>query len=145
LVAEGAAGRPLETARTELKPGDVVYIAKASDAGQVAVVQSTVKGIRLEPQGKVVEAVVSGPHGTPLLDSQGRVVAVPPVWVAEAREPFKESRPTSSSPDMPLEKAKPAGPAPIVPRTIEDIPPERREKLEKAYRPQPDTKDDWMK
>jgi hypothetical protein len=145
LVSEGSAGRPLEPA-PEPKTGSLVYVLKVGNTGLVGVTQSTVKRVLFEPPAKVIEVAADGTAGAPLLDGQGQVVAVatgsdgrfvsiPPVWLTEAREPFKEAKP-------PVATAPPEAPAPgtaatpgRVPKSVEDIPPERREKLEKAFNP----------
>jgi hypothetical protein len=162
LVARGTGSRPLVLSRTEAKAGDLVYAAKVNPQGKLALSQSTVKRVVLEPRVKVIEAGVSAPNGAPLLDAQGQLLAVatkadgkyvsvPPLWITEALDPFKEEKaPTPEAPPV----AQPGAPgAPAAPGmqpqpnqdALKHISPEQRARLEKAYRPPPDTKDDWMK
>ena len=161
LVAKGTGSRPLVLARTDAKIGDLVYAAKIGEAGKVGLEQSIVKRVAFEPKGKVIDAGAKAPVGAPLLDSQGqllavatktegRYVTVPAVWITEALEPFKEEKPPTPAPEP---EPQPAGAQPAAPGTqpqpnqdaLKHITPEQRARLEKAYRPPPDTKDDWMK
>ena len=158
LLARGVGSRPLDAARTDPKAGDLVYATRLDPAGKVVLAQGTVKRVLFEPS-KVIESAAEGPSGGPLLDTQGQVVGVatgsggryiplPPAWVTEARQPFVEERfappPTPSPP--PADAGAPGAPSPP-PNTkaLESITPDQRQRLEKAYRPPPDTKDDWQK
>lgn len=156
LSAEGVGSRPLAMSRIELKAGDLVYAPKVNASGNLHLAQSTVKQVLAEPRGRVVEAGASGLNGAPLLDVEGHVIgvatdgrgrhlAVPSVWFAQAREPRKEAKP--AAPEPAPAAAPERGPAtyPTVPKTIDDIPPERRERLEKAFRPPPKIDEDLMK
>jgi len=124
-------------------------------------VPSKVKLVPFAPKGKLIEAAAKAPVGAPLLDAQGQLLAVatkgegryitiPPVWITEALEPFKEETPATASPTP---EPQPAGAQPTAPGmqpqpnqdALKHISPEQRARLEKAYRPPPDTKDDWMK
>jgi len=73
-------------------------------------------------------------------DDRGHHIPVPAQWVAEARDPLRDQKPVVEVVAPAEGKARPA-----VPRTIEDIPPERREKLEKAYRPPASVEDEVAK
>lgn len=154
LVTEGATSRPLETSAERTKSGDLVYAAKVSDSGGLVLEQSRVKQVSFVPAGRVVEAGIAAANGAPLLDAQGRVIgiatgqgrhiAVPDGWIAAAREPFRERKPPASAAPAEAASPSPAG-SPLVPKTIDDIPPAQREKLEKAHRPPPQVNEDWMK
>jgi hypothetical protein len=162
LVAPGTGSRPLLLSRTDAKIDDLVYIAKIGAEGKVAIEQTKVKGVAYDPKGKVIEAHAKSSVGSPLLDSQGlllavatkadgRYVTVPQTWLTEALDPFKEEKPPTPAP--PAEPAPGTAGAPGAPGTqpqpnqeaLKHISPEQRARLEKAYRPPPDTKDDWMK
>jgi hypothetical protein len=161
LVAQGTGSRPILRSTAEVKVGDLVYAAKVKEGGKVALEQSLVKLVALEPKGKVIEAGAHATAGTPLLDAQGqllavatktggRYVSVPPAWITEALEPFKEEKAPTAPP---APEPQQAGTQPTAPGTqpqpnedaLKHITPEQRARLEKAYRPPPDTKDDWMK
>jgi hypothetical protein len=156
LIAKGVGSRPLEAAQAEAKAGDIVYAAKVDAAGKVALAQGTVKRVVFEPKAKVIESAASGPGGAPLLDARGQLLAVstgaegrhisiPAAWIAEAREPFREERYVPPQPPAPDPPQLPAGTSPQDAKALQYISPEQRQKLEKAYRPPPDSKDDWMK
>ena len=157
LVARGVGSKPLEPGRTEAKAGDLVYAARLNETGKVALAQGTVKRVVFEPRAKVIESGAAGPIGSPLLDAQGqllgvstgmdgRYIPVPAQWVVEARQPFKEEKfaPPAEEPPAIAAPGAPQGSQPNA-KALEYITPEQRQKLEKAYRPPPDTKDDWMK
>lgn len=78
LAVDGAGSWPVPTG-AEPKPGDKVYAAGVSGAGEVVLVEGKVKRVFGEAQARFVEAgvpVAAGMGGRPLLDVQGRVVAV---------------------------------------------------------------------
>jgi hypothetical protein len=152
LNAKGVGARPLDLAPTA-KMGDLVYATKVNSDGQVQLTQTKLKNIAFEPKRnvKVYESAAWGISGAPLLDVRGRVIGVvtddrghhipvPAQWVAEARDPLRDQKPVVEVVAPAEGKARPA-----VPRTIEDIPPERREKLEKAYRPPASVEDEVAK
>jgi hypothetical protein len=161
LVAQGTGSRPLVLSKTEAKTGDLVYAAKVGEAGKVSLEPSKVKLVSFAPKGHVIETGAKASVGAPLLDAQGQLLAVatkgegrfitiPPIWITEALEPFKEEKPPTPAP---APEPLPAGAQPAAPGmqpqpnqdALKHITPEQRARLEKAYRPPPDTKDDWMK
>lgn len=78
LAVDGAGSWPLPLG-AEPKPGDKVYAAGVSGAGEVVLAEGRVKRVFTEGQARIVEAgvpVAAGMGGRPLLDVQGRVVAV---------------------------------------------------------------------
>jgi hypothetical protein len=158
LVARGTGSRPIALSKTEAKTGDIVYAARVGEAGKVALQQSTVKLVAFDAKGKIIEAATHAPVGAPLLDVQGqllavatktegRYVTVPPTWITEALEPFKEEKPPTPAPAPEPQQAQAAPGTQPQPNqdALKHITPEQRARLEKAYRPPPDTKDDWMK
>jgi hypothetical protein len=90
LAVDGAGSWPLPTGGAEPKPGDTVYAAGLSEAGEVVLVEGKVKRVFAGAQARFVEAAVpvaAGMGGRPLLDLQGRVVAV-----ATASQPGGDAR-----------------------------------------------------
>jgi hypothetical protein len=67
-------------------------------------------------------------------DDRGRFIAVPATWADEprtiSRPAAPEARPAAAEPKPAPQFARP-------PKNIEDVPPERREQIEKAFRPPP--------
>ena len=142
LAVEGVGTRPLDLSQRDPRSGDLVYAAKVNAVGALYLAPGTVKSVLPGPKSKVVEANASGIRGAPLLDVQGHVVAVamngegrhipvPATWIDEARAPRREAK--TPQPEPAAQAAGARGSYPVVPKTIEDIPPERREKLEEAY------------
>ena len=143
LAVEGVGSRPLDLSHRDPRSGDHVYAAKVNAAGSLYLAPGTVKSVVSGPK-KVVEANASGMRGAPLLDLEGRVLAVatngegrhipvPAAWIDEARAPRREAKTPPPESEAAAKPAGAPGSYPVVPRTIDDIPPERREKLEKAY------------
>jgi hypothetical protein len=125
-----------------------------SDDGRLALKESLVKGVNFEAHSKVIETAPA-PNGAPLLNAQGQLLAVaskadgkyipvPSAWITEALEPFKEEKPPAPSAEPPVELT-PGSPPQVDSRALQALTPAQRDKLQKAYRPSPDTKDDWMK
>jgi hypothetical protein len=154
LTAQGVGARPLDLA-TSGKRGDLVYAPKVDAAGQLQLAQSTLKNVGFDAKRSVkrYESGAWGIAGAPLLDVQGNVVGVatddqgghipvPPQWLAEARDPLRDQKPVFEV----LAPATGSHPGTAgVPRTIDDIPPERREKFEKAYGPRTSVEDELAK
>ena len=112
IIARGVGGKPLDTSRTEPKTGDVVYAANLNAGGKLALMKSQVKGVAVEGRRKTIEAAASAATGAPLFDTQGLVlgvsraegkyVAVPAAWVADAKDPSKDEKfatPSSPAPE----------------------------------------------
>ena len=142
LTAQGVGARPLDLVGSG-KRGDLVYAPKVNATGQLQLTQTTLKNVGFDAKRKVkrFESGAWGIAGAPLLDVQGNVVGVatddqgghipvPPTWLAEARDPLRDQKPV-------FEVLAPAADGHAgsagVPKTIDDIPPERREKFEKTY------------
>ena len=153
LAAEGVGSQPLRMSGAMPRAGETVYAIKVNAVGEVSLIEGRVTRIVAEPHGNVIDAtipIVPERAGGPLLDVHGRVVAVasfshadgqgrhmamPPAWVSDISAP-------PSAPPVAAPASGPAQPAaaresPRIPKRVEDIPPERRERLEKAFRPPP--------
>lgn len=146
LEVEGAGSWPLSISGAEPRAGDVVYGASVNAVGEVVLKEGRVKRIAPAPSGKVIESTVpANPQaaGGPLLDVHGRVVAVatqaggverhvviPAGW-ADA------PRPAATPSGAPEAGPTAAQPAPAMPNMPGAITPERKERLEKAFRPPP--------
>lgn len=160
LAAGGVGSWPLGLSSEYPRPGDTVYTAKLNAFGEARLNPGTVKRVIPDPKGNVVETSIPIPpegHGGPLLDAQGRVVAIaslapadgkprylvlPPAWVSEAEIASRRVPP-------PAPRVVPS-PADVAATTREEAParkgpnisPERQERLEKAFRPPPTVPDD---
>ncbi|MDH5263790.1 MAG: DnaJ domain-containing protein [Betaproteobacteria bacterium] len=89
LAVDGAGSWPLSLG-AEPRAGDTVYAAGVGGTGEVVLVEGKVKRVFSEAQARIVEAGVPvgpGMGGRPLLDVQGRVVAV-----ATAAQPGGDAR-----------------------------------------------------
>ena len=157
LAVEGVGSRPLALGAGEPKVGQKVYAARVNSVGQVALTEGKVKNVLASPKGKTVEssiAVTPGNGGSPLLDvygrvvgiatlptseAQGRHVPVPVAWVTQARDIREPPVAPAATQPQPL---TPPSSTPRVPKSVEDLAPERRERLEKAFRPPPTVPED---
>jgi hypothetical protein len=171
LEVQGAGSWPLSVSTVAAKQGDRVYATQLTAKGEVVLREGKVKSVKAAtPDGKAVVVDVSVPllpehAGAPLLDIYGRVVAVanmpdgnkgqyvaiPASWgetvkLPEAPKPYQGG-------DAPKEEA--AGKAgevddlgvPLETRRKQEelaskIDPERRKRLEKAFRPPPSVPND---
>ena len=157
LTVKGVGSWPLALSDGEPRVGEKVYAARVNSMGQVALTEGKVRNVLPAPKGKIIESsipVMPGTEGSPLLDIYGRVVGVailspsegqgrhvpvPAAWVTAARD----ARETPIAPAAtPSPTETPSSSMPRMPRSVEDIPPERREKLEKAFRPPPQVPND---
>jgi DnaJ domain len=156
LAVQGAGAWPLALSAVDSKRGDRVYATSVNGVGEVVLKEGTVMRVLAEPKGRIIEttipmALVSG--GSPLLDGLGRVlaifvaqphgmgryVAVPPAWSAVA-QPARSAPPAPASTAPESTTHRPA-PEFSVPKKGEETPRERRETLEKAFRPPPSVPD----
>ena len=153
IAVSGGASWPLPMTALVPKVGATVYAASLGSLGEVVIVPGEVKKVTRGQIGAVIESTAKvGPpiDGTPLLDDQGRVVAValagqhttlPSSWVVDA--PIRK-RPPPKAADPEPEGAPPAAgdtasgtqPRDVDPR-LKNVPPEKIERLEKAFRPPP--------
>lgn len=158
LAAEGVGSRPLTMSGAMPRAGETVYATRVNAVGEVALIEGRVKRIVAEPNGNVIEAtipVVPERAGGPLLDVYGRVVAVasfshadgqgrnmamPAAWIADTSA--LRSAPPAAAPATPAAATSSATESTRIPKSAKDIPPERLEKLEKAFRPPPTVPDE---
>lgn len=147
-------------------PGDRVYAARTNPKGDVALHEGTVKRVVETPHGRVVETSVrAGAEGSgaPLFDTQARVIAVgsvmpdgndafvmpPEAW----RGPMTDrSAASKAAEEAAKREAQQAHEEAQKPKPVDDVGPaargrvpidaERRQKLEKAFRPPPNVPDD---
>jgi hypothetical protein len=167
LAAEGTGAWPLVLADNEPRQGDRVYATRVNSLGQVALVEGTVKRLHGDPAERSIELNLPlAPEwaGGPLLDGYGRVLGaarplqasvpaqhrrLPRAWITEAfaaQDPRSRAAATATS-----AAAQAPGNAPSeapsdgqkrIPKSLENVPPERVEKLDKAFRPPPQVPDD---
>lgn len=154
LEAPGVGTWPLPVSGVAAKANDPVYALGLDATGGVRLAPGKVRRVARDGGRDLLDATVApaaGSDGAPLLDVHGQVVAVastPPqgkgTWVALPAawvEPPPPPPPRPAAPE-PEAGAPPAEAAPPpVPGGV-DISPERRERLEKAFRPPPTVPDD---
>jgi hypothetical protein len=149
LAVSAGAGFPLPINPTAPKPGDRVYAPLVSAAGEVTLRTGRIS--RVQPSGDVrlVSVDLAGEKvvgGSPLIDADGRLLAI--AW-ADGDAVF------SSLPERWLDRASPipAKKQPPAETAVEDgtatrspsdekVSPERRDALEKAFRPPSKVPDD---
>ena len=153
LAVDGAGSRPLEVSGVEPRTGDRIYATKINAAGEFTLIAGTVKKVTTDNRGRVIEASMPVPpasDGAPLLDAYGRIVgvatskspnprghhiAITTAWTAPAR-PVARPAPASEPSPAPASEPKVVAP-PGFPKGPHDSSPERREAIEKAFRPPP--------
>ena len=153
LEVAGAGSWPLSVSAVAAKASDRVYAVQVTPKGDVLLREGHVKVVRSGEKAPVMEISVPLPAqhgGAPLLDIHGRVVAVasmppeskgayvpiPKTW-GEAPPP----PPTpAAQPEPSADAAKPDAPKDI--NLPANISPERRQRLEKAFRPPPNVPDE---
>ena len=140
LAVSGGGSWPLAMTTAMPRPGDKVYSANLNALGEVVVTPGEVRKIGRGPKGEVIESTARAGvpvDGTPLLDQQGRVVAIamggvhtvlPRAWIVA-------DVPVAKRPPPAAEEVAPAATA--TPDAAEKVSPERRERIEKAFRPPP--------
>ncbi|HET7730852.1 MAG TPA: DnaJ domain-containing protein [Usitatibacter sp.] len=166
LLVDGGGSWPLMLSSFLPKPGDKVYAADVRPSGEVILTEGTVKQVLPGAGAKVVEASVPvGPaaSGRPLLDADGRVIAVamvaedgrarhvtfPPEWldadrpkakvVAPEPEPAAPETPGADHPHDSIRGSRVNDPRM---RPNYNVSPEQQKRLEKAFRPPPTVPDD---
>lgn len=154
LAVSGGASWPLPMTGRVPNVGDAIYAANLNALGEVVVSPGVVKKVVRGANGTVIDSTArAGPpvDGSPLLDAEGRIVAIalagehttlPPEWIVDVpvrkRPPPEEPAPREIPGDSPPaataeEKAR---------QRLERMPPEKREALQKAFRPPPSVPDD---
>jgi hypothetical protein len=143
LAVSGGGSWPLRMTSAVPRAGDKVYAANLNALGEVVVTAGEVRKIGRGPRGEVIESTARAGvpvDGTPLLDQQGRVVAIamggqhtvlPRAWIVVDVPMAKRPPPARE------EAAPPPAAAPEASPEAEKVSPERRERLEKAFRPPP--------
>ena len=146
LAVSGGGSWPLAMTTAMPRPGDRVYAANLNPLGEVVVSQGEVRTIGRGPKGEVIESTARAGvpvDGTPLLDQQGRVVAIarggvhtvlPRAWIVA-------DVPMAKRPPPAAEEVAPAVPAPAAPDTAEKAS-SRSERMEKAFAPPPTVPND---
>lgn len=157
LAAPDTGSWRLPVSPVPAKMHDKVHAAGLDAQGRVVLRQGYVTRVATDGGKPVLEAdmpVAPEANGAPLLDMQGRVVAVAvapaggrgwyvpltPAWV----ETPKVSPGSTPATERPVEGEAPVDPAaadPAIPGGV-PISPERRQRLEKAFRPPPTIPDD---
>jgi hypothetical protein len=144
---------PVTLTSQEPRPGDRIYSVQLNPQGEVALRELKVTRLAPKPAGKEVEVakqLTKVLDGAPLLDVHGRVFAVaieggyrmlPAAWVEQTQPDPVRAKPAPKAREEDEPEAKPA-PGMRRPMRPEDIPPERRERIEKAFRPPPSVPDD---
>lgn len=151
LSVSGGASWPLPMTGTVPRIGDRVYAVNIGPLGEVVVSPGEVKQVIAVPSGSVIESTARAGapvEGSPLLDNDGRLVAIamkgrhttpPRTWVVD--EPIRRKPP-------PREPAGEAAAEPARPGAegedprLKNVSPEKRERLEKAFRPPPSVPSD---
>ena len=103
IAVAGLAAPPIAVSPDDARAGDKIYALGANAAGELALTQGTVKGVRPGPNGKVIELsmpVAPGGSGGAVFDTFGRLVgiatvphkygaglniALPASWLAQMR------------------------------------------------------------
>lgn len=155
LAVSGAGSWPLPMTALVPNVGDAIYAANLNPLGEVVISPGVVKKVVRSSNGIVtIESTArAGPpvDGSPLLDAEGRIVAIalggehmtlPREWIVDV--PIRERPP----PEEPAPREIPRDAPPAVTaeekarQRLERMPPERREAIEKAFRPPPSVPDD---
>lgn len=145
LAVSGGGSWPLSTTGVLPRPGDKVFAADLNALGEVVVTSGEVSNIIRGPKGEVIESTARAAtpvEGTPLLDQQGRVVAIAigGQHVVLPKAAVVKDGPAARRPEPDPPTAPTSGPAPdaAAPADPTDkVSPEKRERLEKAFRPPP--------
>ena len=143
---------PLQLTALEPRVGERIFAVQLNAQGEVTLRDAKVDRVVPTLIGKVVEVakpLTTLPDGTPLLDRHGRVFAVAMEgryrmltggWVQRAQADSASVPPMPKPKDAEREpKAAPEARRPGM--RPEDMPQERRERLEKAFRPPPSVPD----
>lgn len=154
LAVSGGASWPLAMTGLVPRAGDTVYLTSFDARGDVVVSAAQVKKVSRGDVGSVIEAsppAAPPAEGAPLLDHEGRVVAIarngryttlPASWIVDVpvrkRAPAPTPEPAAADPPAATPETSPGD---IDPR-LRDVPPEKVERLQKAFRPPPKVPDD---
>jgi hypothetical protein len=155
LRMQDAGSWPLNLTAQEPRPGERIYAVLINAQGEVVLREAKVERLSATPAGRVVEVakpLAAAPDGSPLIDLHGRVFAVamdgkhrmlPASWVEKTQPDVTPRKPAPKAREEDDDEGDPR-PAPGLrkPMRPEDVPQERRERLEKAFRPPPKVPDD---
>jgi len=153
LEVAGAGSWPLKVSPMPPKAGDRVYATQLNAQGEVVLREGKVK--RVADAIEISVPLLPAHGGAPLLDIHGRVVAVASVpaegvagyvpisasWTETAKA-APTPAPAAAAASAPVSATPAAEAAPGSPKLPSHITPERRERLEKAFRPPPNVPDD---
>lgn len=157
LEVAGAGSWPLAVSPAPPKAGDRVYAAQLNAQGEVVLREARVK--RASDAVELSLAPPPAHGGAPVIDVNGRVVAVASVppdgapgyvpisarWAHSARAVDSSAPvPAAAEPSAAEKPAEGAAPQPVpgAPKLPGHVTPERKERLEKAFRPPPNVPDD---
>ena len=166
LEVPGAGSWPLPVNPVAPKAGDRVYAAHLTPGGEVMLRESQVKSVKAEGAAAIVDVSTPLPpehSGAPLLDIEGRVMAfatmppgakgryvvIPAAWREMPKYVPSFDRPREEAPAETEAKGEPIDElgVPLETRRKQEelarkIDPQRRQRLEKAFRPPPSVPDD---
>ena len=139
LAVSGGASWPLPLSPQPPRVGERVYAVNLGPLGEAVVSPGEVKRLRAVPGGQVIDSTARAGDpldGSPLLDAQGRVIAVA-IHGAHTTLPsgLVAAQPLAAPPAA--ARRTPPKPARPAPSEAPEVPAEKREKLEKAFRPPP--------
>jgi hypothetical protein len=126
ILTDGYVGEPIAIGTALPAAGAKVYATAVGAAGEVGLTETKVASVADAPGGKAIQAALEarpGGNGGPLLDAQGRVVAVaalqldgstlhhpvPAAWLPGARQRAEEPRPYQGGGTGPNASAATAG------------------------------------
>jgi S1-C subfamily serine protease len=75
----GSEAKTLSISQEEPKAGDKVFTVSANAKGELALVDGTVKAVKVVPNGKILElsmAIAPNASGAPVVDPFGRIVGI---------------------------------------------------------------------
>ncbi len=141
LSMSGGASWPLPMTGLAPNVGDRIYAVNLNAQGEAVVSAGEVRKVTPGAIGRIIESTARAGtpiDGAPLLDSDGRVVAIalkgqhttlPATWIVDV--PIVRSAPPAAPPEREAPAAEDA------PRQAPEASADRRERLEKAFAPPP--------
>lgn len=146
LAVSGGGSWPLPMSALVPRVGDRIYAANLNALGEVVISPGEVKKVVRGPNGNVIESTARAGtpvDGSPLLDVEGRIVAIalkgehtmlPPSWIVDL--PIRK-RPSEAPAPREVPAPETAATGDENAKRLQNVPPEKRERLEKAFRPPP--------
>ena len=160
LQVAGAGSWPLPVTAVPQRAGTRIYGADVNGRGEVVLLPATIKAVADAPEGKLIDTTLKlrpDMRGGPMLDADGRAAGIA-VKVGEGSRylsvpvAWLEPKPLPPPPPPPREVETPtaeAAPTPVpgqkgAPMRLnpQTVSPERKEALEKAFKPPPNVPDD---